>query len=424
MSHRIRACVNSILELNMTAQISDLSLEKLCRRAIADPHSITRDEYNIIWQWPSPDEEDRICVEKTGHTRAELVAKALATPDDLTRDEAMILHHPLGVHFETQGSLFDPPGNDHTQSSQLEQLRGQATGVLRGATSEDAKRAIMNACNRQNAIDQAEIDEVQRRWDEWEAARRLARGTAWINDLVKNGLLDAECWGFVVFRTGGYGSQQGDEAWRRFREYFDNAAKATILHWNSGPLLWPKFSALFVEREELNAASHERLRMEFERMRDDDASADQQLPKGIRTSCFLVADNAAIESHAVKTGFIVRDELDFDPHEDEPAVYLRAVHPDFQLNKQSSKAEAGVESVSSHGVPDQDDGMAGFTGEVTVVLPRVFDWLNCVCFESECGKAWKGRPLGKGWHDIYTQTKVPEVWTRDWAPNSGRVSYK
>lgn len=116
----------------MTPQISDLSLEKLCRRAIADPQSITREEHNIIWRWPTPDEEDRICVPKTGHTRAELVTKALATPEELTRDEAMIVHHPLGVHFETQGSTFDLPGNLGARLSPLEELRDQATGVLRG----------------------------------------------------------------------------------------------------------------------------------------------------------------------------------------------------------------------------------------------------------------------------------------------------
>lgn len=409
-----------LCQFNMTPQISDLNLEELCRQAIADPHSITRDEHNIIRQWPPPDEEDRMCVEKTGHTRAELVAKALATPDSLTRDEAMIVHHPLGVHFETQGSIFDLPGNFGTQLSPLEELRDQMTGVLRGAASEDAKRAVLNAFNRQNAIDQAKIDEGQRRWDEWEAARRLERGTAWIKDLIKNGLLDGECWGFVVFRTGCYGSEQGGEAWRRFREYFDSAAKATVLQWNSGPLLWPKFSALFVEQEELKGASHERLRIEFKRMRDGDTGGYRQLPKGIRTSCFLVVDEAATESDAVKIGSIVRDELDFDSHEDDPVVYLRAVHPDFQI-KNSSETGAGVES---HGATEQDGDMAGFTGEVTVALPRVFDWLNCVCFESERGEAWKGRPLGKGWHDIYIQTKVPEGWIRDFAPNSGRVSYK
>lgn len=133
-----------------------------------------------------------------------------------------------------------------------------------------------------------------------------------------------------------------------------------------------------------------------------------------------MVDEAAIESDAVKIGFMVRDELDFDSHEDDPVVYLRAVHPDFQI-KNSSETEAGVES---HGAPEQDGDMAAFTGEVTVALPRVFDWLNCVCFESEQGEAWKGRPLGKGWHDIYIQTKFPEGWIRGFAPNSGRVSYK
>lgn len=85
------------------------------------------------------------------------------------------------------------------------------------------------------------LQEVDRRWDEWVAEPQLQNGTAWIRDLIKNNLLDAECWGFVVFRTAGYGTQQGEEAWRRFREYFETAVKAAILHYNSGPLLWPKF---------------------------------------------------------------------------------------------------------------------------------------------------------------------------------------
>lgn len=407
----------------MTTQISDRDLENLCRRALADPHSITRDEYNIIWQWPAPDEEDRICVEKTGHTRAELVAKALATPDELTHDEARILHHPRGVHFEKQSSIFDLPGVfGNRPFSPLEELRDRASGVVSGAASEDAKRARMNAFDRAMAIEQAEYDERERLVAEWEAARRLARGTAWIKDMIKHGLLDGDCWGFVVFRTGCYGSKEGDEAWRRFREYFDSAAKATVLHYNSGPLLWPTFSALFVEREELDGASCERLRKEFKRMRDGGAGADRELPKGIQTTCFLVADEATIQCDAVKTGFIVKDELAFEPQDDPPTVYLRAVHPDFRL-EDSSKAEAGVESTSPHGVRGQDDGMAGFTGEVTMALPRVFDWLHFVCFHFESGEAWNGRGLGRGWHDIYTQTKVPEKWVREYSPNSGSVHY-
>lgn len=69
--------------------------------------------------------------------------------------------------------------------------------------------------------------------------------------------------------------------------------------------------------------------------------------------------------------------------------------------------------------------MDGLTGAVTVALPRVFDWLNCVCFEAECGSGWEGLTLGhKGWRDIYNQIKVLKDWVRDFAQNTGTVSYQ
>lgn len=411
----------------MAPEISDLDLETLCRRAIADPHSITRDERNTIWRLPLPEEEDRLCVEKTGHTRARLVAKALATPDDLTREEATIILDPRGVLSNAQGStsICTPAGDAGPRSTQLEELRDQAAGALQRAAGEGEKTALLNAFNREVALNQALTEEADRHFEEWEASRRLQNGTPWIRDLVKNGLLDAECWGFVVFRTAGYRTEQDKEAWRRFREYFDTAAKATMSQFNSGPLLWPKFCPVFVEREELDGVSDEQLRIEFKRLRDGGTGANRQLPKGIRTSCFLVADRALIENDAVKIGFIVRDLLDFSLYEDDPAAYIRALQPDFQPKKELVKAESDDKPIPSHDSPEQDSGMQGFAGAVTVALPRVFDWLNCVCFESECGSAWEGTPLGnKGWYDIYTQTKVPEDWIKEFAPNAGLISYQ
>jgi hypothetical protein len=271
-----------------------------------------------------------------------------------------------------------------------------------------------------------------RREKEWFAAERLRKGTPWIRDLIKNGLLDGECWGFVVFRTGCYGTEQDEESWRRFREYFDTAAKATILHYNSGPLLWPKFRAIFVEREGLDGASAEQLRTEFKRMRDGDTAADEQLPKGIRTSFFLVVDKAAIESEGVKLGWVTRDpleppldwQLQFGPVKDDLPVYVRAIHPDFESNKEGAEAQAGDGSSSSGSEIGRENSMEGFTGEVTLALPRVFDWLNMLRFESERGTSWESWPIGKGWSEIFDETKDPEVWIRAVAPHSGLVHHK
>ena len=109
-SHRFEPQGKSISQPSMTSQVSDLDLEKLCHRAIPGSHAITRAEYNVIWGWPPPEEQDRVCVEKTGHTRAELVTKAVATPEDLTRDEAMIVYHPLGVRSKLSVAYLILPG--------------------------------------------------------------------------------------------------------------------------------------------------------------------------------------------------------------------------------------------------------------------------------------------------------------------------
>lgn len=81
------------------------NLTELYRRATSDPTSITRAEHNLIHDWPSPEEEDRLCVARTGHTRAELVTIAVANPEDLTYDEAMILYHSKGVRFDADDGL-------------------------------------------------------------------------------------------------------------------------------------------------------------------------------------------------------------------------------------------------------------------------------------------------------------------------------
>lgn len=384
----------------MTTPRSDSELEQLYRRVIADPQSATRAEYNTVWQWPPPEEEDRLCVEKTGLTRAGLVAKALAAPGELTRDEAQIIHDPQGVNFAARPSVAELLRR-RRERTPLDALRDEASASLSAAAGPDEKAALMNALDRTTALERAETEAIQRDWDEWQRSERLRAGSPWARAMLRNGLLDdGASWGFVVFRTGSYGGgPAADEAWRRFRGYFDSAAEAMILHYNSGPLLWPKFRAVFVEREELEGATDEELRDEFRRMRR------QELPKGMRTSCFLVADRSAIECEAATTGFIVRhDNGQVSPsvyiRPDDAVAYVRALDPDFR-----------------------EDAMDGFPGAVKVALPRVFDWLHFVCFQAERGAAWEGHPCAHGWPEIYQQTKEPEAWVRNWAANSGSIHY-
>ncbi|KAK3687973.1 hypothetical protein B0T22DRAFT_458391 [Podospora appendiculata] len=386
--------------------------ETLYLRVIASPQSATRAERNFIQQLPSPEEEDQMCVAKTGLTLTELVAKALATPDDLTFVEAKIVS--LGILHDA----FDNVGFDerekrydlrYMEPSPLQALQNKAIEAIHQARGEDEKKAGISASKIWTALDKIESDKQYESWRQARAARRLKAGTRWMKTILQ-GLEEegAECWGFVVFRTGCYGAgEEGDAAWQRFRDYFDKLAKATVLHWNSGPLLWPKFRAVFVEDEALDSASNEQLRERFREMRDGRNGGDH-LPKGIRTSCFLVADRATIKSEAAQAPYVPRyssnvGQIHIMP--EDPVVYIRAVDPDYGV-KERPDAEEHVE-------------MTGFQGKATVALPRVFDWLHLVCFNAEHGDGIPGADQRKGWRAIYVQTKAPEAWERNWDPSGG-----
>lgn len=423
----------------MTGQISYADLEALCLRAIDDPGSISRANSNRIYGIPAPEEEDRLCVAATGSTRAQLYTKALNNPSNLTLAEARIVAHPAGVCFEEARAAR---ARDAAAAPPLRALRDNAIRLLQTAEDEETATARQNAGQRRRELEDAAVAESQRRFDEWNAAQRLDQGTPWIKLMLRNGLFDSEAgadyWGFVVFRTGAYGVGE-DALWRRFREYFDKAAEAMILHWNSGPLLWPQFHCVFVEGEELDGNSNEQLRERFRKMRDGDGQDGHfRLSKGIRTNCFLVVDQAAIESDAVKNGFVARNDYLAPPsiniRPDDPVVYIRAVNPDHKApeNKGEVDQESGEVGMQS-GKTDQGERRDGETGpgdekgaskgQATVALPRVFDWLHYVCFQAECGSNWHGTAVVRGWGEIYQQTKVPEAWVRDQASNSGSVVY-
>ncbi|KAK3324400.1 hypothetical protein B0T19DRAFT_229633 [Cercophora scortea] len=386
--------------------------EALYLRVIASPQSATRAERNFIRQLPSPEEEDQMCVAKTGFTHAELEAKALATPDDLTFVEAKIVDS--GILYDAfDGIGFDERQKRYTlrymQPSPLQALQNKATDAMYEARSEDEKKAAYSAFKIWSALEKIESNKQREIWRQHAAARRLETGTHWMKTTAKGLEEDgAECWGFVVFRTGCYGtSEDGDAAWQRFRDYFDKLAKASVLHWNSGPLLWPKFRAVFVEDQALDGASNKQLRERFREMRNGRNGGDY-LPNGIRTSCFLVADRAVIKSEAAQAPYVPRyvgsvGQVHIRP--EDPVVYIRAIDPDY-----------GVEEK-----PDVEEHaeMAGFQGEATVALPRVFDWLHWVCFNAERGDGIPGVDQRRGWLTIYEQTQVPEAWERNWDPSGG-----
>lgn len=395
--------------------------EELYRRVIASPASATRAERNLIRRLPPPEEEDRLCVARTGLTRDELQAKALSRPEELSYEAAKIA--TFGVLFDADAGLDFMERREqlrrrYHEPSPLQALQNAAEEALDRDRGEAEKMARLNACRVWMAVDRARREEEDRQWREAAIERRVKKGNRWIRDVLeelqREGNEEEEeeegaggCWGFVVFRTGCYGrGAEGEAAWRRFREYFDRIAEVSVLHWDGGPLLWPLFRAVFVEDdEELEGASDEQLRARFKRMRE----GGQLLPNGIATNCFLVADAAMIESEAVGKMFLPAKVDDVGTVKwmfDDPVVYIRAVDPDYHEDGQ----EAGKE--------ERDGGeMAGYRGEARVALPRVFDWLYWLCFIAKKPAGLDGR--NGGWRDIYLETREPEAWNRNWQSNMG-----
>jgi hypothetical protein len=287
-------------------------LEELYRRAAANPLSISRAERNSTLGHPPPEEEDRLGVAKTGHTRAGLVAKAFSNPGELTLCEAQILCHHQGVNYDlpkpaSSGGLEELEITllGHLKEpTPLKRLHDEAKGQLWDIRSAEETIAVRNAGNRRYAIETIEMEARHEKWRESERARRLEIGTFWIRQLLQDGLLKdgADCWGFVVFRTGCYHGEEGETAWQRFRDYLPKVAATSVLHWNSGPELRPTLRVFFVENKELENASNEQLRARFRKMRD--GSGDEHLPTGIRTNCFLVADELVIKSEAAQAPYV------------------------------------------------------------------------------------------------------------------------
>lgn len=179
-----------------------------------------------------------------------------------------------------------------------------------------------------------------------------------------------------------------------------------------------------------------------------DGAGDEPLPKGIRTSCFLVADRDVIESEAAQAPYVPRyvDDLEASVRirDDDPVVSIRAVDPDYEdpvktaespeqdcegilLGGDGAETSDGAESAaaSKRHDPEEGDDMTGFAGGATIALPRVFDWLHFVCFSAERGLGPTEVDRREGWRAIHVQTKVAETssWIRNWGANSGGVSY-
>jgi hypothetical protein len=357
-------------------------LKALFLRIAADPASATRADRNKIFGEPPPDEEDRLCKEKTGSTMEELKNKGLTNPDTLTEDECDILMHGTKLS-----------GKDHFWKYHLlddeRQLVDQVHEILWTDDDTDMKR---NAYRRSPAFDDVREERREKKKQDRAAAQaakwRAAR-PQWVNHM-----LDAKLsqWGFVIFRTA-Y-SEGTEQKWLYFqRAYSSNEFGQLRRSWKFATHLSAKHKPFLVCDPSLEGADPDVLRRQFKTMRERN-----EIPDGIATDCFLVADQTALDqSTAVsmtdwkpKVQLFVADQTALgqsaefyvkgykpkapgEPDPWESTFSVRAVNPDYDTSVLS---------------PSEGD-LAGYEGEITIPLPKIFDWLY-YCFFAK-SEDWETR---------------------------------
>jgi hypothetical protein len=164
--------------MTFTTNNNDVTdMEALYRRAIADASSLTQAETNLIFDWVSPEDDERICrTNANGKTRAELIAIAATNPEQLTRVESELVQRSRSfladLRREAQNPNQPPPD--------LMELLGRAQDYVRAAISRssplhnEAYQAVWNALDDQErlAIIAAQNRLVQIMNEEWAEENR------------------------------------------------------------------------------------------------------------------------------------------------------------------------------------------------------------------------------------------------------------
>jgi len=312
------------------------------QRIVANPTTVTRAERNQIYRHPTPEEEDRLCRDKVGLTMPELKGKAIANSDTLTETECDLIVYGAGYDRGDPGSgsnsfwfIYLPPDDI--------QLVQKARELL---VSDYENEVFNRAYKRSRHFDPVRRErKAQQKQDLLKAAR-----PQWVHDMY-----DAKLpkWGFIIFRTA-YG-EGTDAKWQGFQFTYDMTMITVLCKcWRRAANLSSTHRPVFISDSSLDKADVDLLRRQFKIMR-----AQNQIPDRIATDCFLIVDEAVLNHRVISSKIIYTPKApgDLDPWQS--TLSLRAVDPDHD---------------ASAPAPSEAD-LSEYEGEITIPLPRVFDWL-------------------------------------------------
>lgn len=326
-------------------------------RIITDPASVTRADKNQVYEKSPPDEEDRMCRDKIGITMEELRNKALSNPDALTEDECDIL--VCGVAKRNKSSGRHSFWRFHLVEDD-KKLAGRVDDIL--YTQDDVeiqRRANYRLSHAFKEVKAERRENLRQQRIAERAAKMRAAQPRWLNHMSDAKLFR---WGFVIFWT--LYSEGTEEKWRTF-QYAYTCNKNTQLNqgWKRASSFCSRHQPLFLSDSSLEGAGVDVLRQRFKIMREQNG-----IPAGIATDCFLIADLAALDEASITLRTKYQPKAPGEPDPWQFTVFIRAVNPDY---------DASV-SISSEG------DLTGYEGEVTIPLPKVFDWLYyCFLAKSE-----------------------------------------
>lgn len=331
--------------------------QRIANAGSAETAAVTRADRNKALHRPEPEEEDRLCASKVGITMPELRAKAITSPDILTELECEILIR--GADYESPVIMRNPAWISNLPPEEGE-LAKRVWALL---SDEQENNAFKAAFNRDRAAfkpqrDAIMQDKIKRNKERMRKEQeRLVREATpkWVNE-IKDARLSR--WGFVVFRTA---YKEGtDTAWRNFVDLYNLTGKAQLTKcWKKSNSLMQKHHPLWVADDaSLDGADLSTLRRRFQVMREQG-----EIPDRLASDCFLVVDEATLSHKFVTSRISYKPKTPGETDLWETTLSISAVDPDHD-----------------HTITAQSEQNAtGFTGEISIPLPKVFDWLY-YCF--------------------------------------------
>ncbi|RSM11750.1 hypothetical protein CDV31_006624 [Fusarium ambrosium] len=311
-------------------------MRALYERAKDDPDSLSPAEKNRVFGRIPPEDEERLCLERLGYTKDELYEKALTQSESMSMLECdMVIR---GCDYDWKNTC-----NIATDLERLMPLSHEDRLLVLKAREAIKGQAFRQAASKRKQYTSVRADEQRRLQERLRIAKENQRAE-WVQDMVDR---DLPRWGFVVMRTE-YRDPRSDEAWEEFREYYGRIGEQIMKGWSGHPPraeLWKTLETVFVSDPALDGASADALRERFKSMRES-------LPEGIRRDCFLVKDNLFAETRRLA---------------------IRALDPDYDPEAPLGTEEHAYTS-NKRSITVQD--LEGFCGEVTLPVPKAFDWLH------------------------------------------------